>query len=356
MRAVDATHPVGAIKRAGKRSVVRTARGGGNGSVAGGLIVLALIIAAVLAALLAVISLPGHLVHLTPSISQIFGTHPPNYVHARYRNVVLGYTITVVGAIAVIITLARWRARPETTPAAFSQLAVAVIALALLALATHTGERSRALTVAQAADVKVGHVQTRALQQVTQQTALTYAQDSTGSDDWVAVPGSCTFTRLSTGFLGTSYDFVCAAQAFNAHRHLTPRLKVAITCSSPTPTASSCGGESDQDVTDLAAIHPAVGPVPAAVISQVGGSDFSLLLGSCFGRLQPVTAPQIAMAVAYDRFYQLYRATPFRLSTGAPLVSMQKLLQEAIRARRECQPELGTILAAALPARLMPTA
>jgi hypothetical protein len=153
MRAVDATHPVGAAKRAGKRSIVRTARGGRGSDGVAGFIAVVVIAALILSALLAAISVPGHLLHLTPSVSQVFGKHPPNYLHARYRNVVLGYTITVAGAIALIITVARLLAKPEPHRDSFIQFAVVLTARTGLTVATHTGERGHQLTAAQAAGV-----------------------------------------------------------------------------------------------------------------------------------------------------------------------------------------------------------
>jgi hypothetical protein len=196
----------------------------------------------------------------------------------------------------------------------------------------------------------------RAVQHVAQQSILSCAEDSTGTDDWVAVPRLCTLTKLNPGFLGTSSDFACTTQAFNPHRHLTPRFRVVITCANPTPTVPSCGSESGHDPVRLPGIRRVTGPVPAAVISELAGTDFSLILRSCLGRTRPTSAAQINTAVDYDRLYQEYGTTAFRLVAGGPVVSMEKLLREATLAGRGCQPELTAILAAALPGRRSPTA
>lgn len=349
MSVINATHPAGASKRAGKRAIVHGARGRGGGSLLGGFLILAVIAAMISAALLVVLSIPGHLLHLTPSITQVFGKHPPNYLHARYRNVVLGYALTAVGLIALVLTLMRVSSDSSGRP--LWQFGLVVVVLLATALITATGERRHQLTVGQAAGVVLGPGQSRTLARVAQQAVLTSVEDSTGTDNWIVVPGECRFAKLTTNFLGTDYDFACTAQAFNANQHFTPIFRADVSCADPRPTASGCISDSDQDVTRLPGVRAVSGPVPAVVIDRFTATDYALLLRTCVGVVRTVTAQQLQMAVDVDRLYQQYGSTPFRLAPEGPVLSMAKLLAEAAAAGRGCEPQLTSILTAALPPR-----
>lgn len=357
MSAIDATHPIGATKRAGKRAVVRSARGSGGGT-ASGCIGLVIAVAIVIAAVVALISLPGHILGWTPSISQIFKSNPPpGYLDARYQNIVLGYVLTValllVAATAIVHVASAQqyaRARPS------AGYVVAIVAIVAIALATHTGERAHMLSPAAAAGVALTPAQTKLLDSVANHATRNYSgavDDFTIQPGWVTVPQRCSFAGISNDFLGTSYNFTCVIDGFNGRLHRAPVLRVTVSCEHARPTSSSCTSDADADVTETRRASrqaSAAGRPTSAELARMTDELPALIARPVCARPIPKPRPQaISAAIDYDQLYLRYGKTSFQLVPGGLTRNLELMISQAARTNQRCDPTLATILQSVLP-------
>jgi hypothetical protein len=303
------------------------------------------------------LSIPGHLVGLTPSIGQIFKSNPPvGYLHARYRNVVLGYAI--IGALLLIVAVGIAHLRTVSQPARLRTAAtyiVAIAAVAVVTVATHTGERAHTLSAAATAGVTLAAPQSRALDSTAKRAVSGYAG---ASDDlaiqggWVIVPRTCEFTNETTGLLGATYHFVCSVDAFNSRLHRAPAFRVAVECGSARPTARGCSSLADADVSQVTVTQRRVtqGTPPTPTELRRLTSDLPALIPQpCVQNKRPPSAQALNAAIDDDQLYMKYGSTAFRLVPGGSLRTMSALLKSAANENRHCAPTITAILTAALP-------
>lgn len=228
----------------------RSSSGGGAG-----LLGLLVAVGLVFAALICVAALPGHLLGWTPSVGQIFkSSPPPGYIHARYRNIALGFILTAVLLTIVLVWLLRI-ARTEQPIRLTVNAALAISCLVAVQHATHTGARAHLLTPAATVGVYLTPSQTAALRTVADRAVRAYggtgpnlADDVAYTHGWRTLPRTCRFANYSDGAL-TSWNFTCVVDAVNPRVHRSTVFRVAVTCWRAVATVKQCASSADS-VTD----------------------------------------------------------------------------------------------------------
>lgn len=232
----------------------RSSSSASGGSIIGITVALALIFGA----LVCIAAVPGHLLGLTPSVAQIFKSNPPaGYIHARYRNVALGFVLTtvlLVVAIAWLIALMK----ASRFPVRGTALAVLVIAaVAVVQTTTATGARTHLLSPAAAVGVALTPAQTSALKSVADKAVRGFGgsgdnlvDDIAYTRGWRTTPRRCRFANYSNGTILTSWNFTCVVDAVNRRVKRSTTFRVAVTCWKPKPSLRQCAADADTDVTD----------------------------------------------------------------------------------------------------------